>query len=80
MSKLQKLQQDSPVAFGPLFNFMRNWSGEFKPHAELLDKESLVQKNGDAKTDGPIRFVATLSFSRCFPLDPHPDFCWVAAG
>jgi len=32
----QKSLQDNRTAFGPLFNFVRNWSSKFKPHIELL--------------------------------------------
>ncbi|CAJ1416306.1 unnamed protein product [Effrenium voratum] len=33
--------EDSRTAFGPLFNFVRNWSSKFAPHIELIFKDGL---------------------------------------
>lgn len=33
--------EDNRTAFGPLFNFVRNWSSKFKPHIELIFKDGL---------------------------------------
>ena len=35
--------EDNRTAFGPLFNFVRNWSGKIKPHIELIFKDGLKQ-------------------------------------
>ena len=48
--------QDSRTAFGPLFNFVRNWSSKFAPHIESpglqgdekLDSEADLQRWAEA--------------------------------
>jgi len=37
------LWEDNPIAFAALNNFMRNWSGKFKPKLELQHKNGFVE-------------------------------------